>query len=136
MKKWMKITLIVLSVLIAFNILAGLLGLRVNPFAVEKIELYSYDFENDEEYRVELTEGEIWMVSMLYNLSVPTRKLYADAPPMNDRLEIYLESGGEINIFPLKRERLHMKPGYYKFSDPLLYNYIQTLLEKYGLPAW
>lgn len=136
MRKWMKIALIVLCVVLVFEVLAWVIGIRVNPLAVEKIELYSYDYENDEEYHVELTEEEKWMVSLLYNMSTIMRKLYADPPPMSDRLVIYSESGEMFSVAPLDNEKLLTKQSYHKISNPLLYKYIQSLLEKYGLPAW
>ena len=136
MKKWMKIALIVLCAVLVFEVLAWVIGIRVNPLAVEKIELYSYDYENDEEYHVELTEEEKWMVSLLYNMSTIMRKLYADPPPMSDRLVIYSDSGEMFSVAPLDNEKLLTKQSYHKISNPLLYKYIQLLLEKHGLPAW
>ena len=58
MKKWVKICLIILCVLLVFEGLALLFGYRINPFDVEKVTLYSYDQETLKYHSQELTEEE------------------------------------------------------------------------------
>lgn len=143
MKKWMKICLIVLCVVLVFEVLAWVSGLRVNSSEIKRIKICtsvtnpheSYS-EYDADY-LELSEDEIWTLAMLYNLtplSIQTR--YADPPPETDAVEIRLKSGERMWIHPYGDLTLHSKPSYLVIFNPLLNGYIQWLLEKYGLPAW
>ena len=137
MKKWMKICLIIICVLLVFEFFAWVFGFRINPFAVEKAVLCSYEYESDEYHTVELTKSQILKISLLYNYcSFPLGKIMADPPPMADRVEFHFATGRKIMMDTLRGERLLMKPGYYSYANAWLWNYIQDLLEKYDLPAW
>lgn len=136
MKKWIKICLIVLCVLIALDLMAQLFCLRVNPLLVDRMELYTYDSARNVEDHIELSNEEIWKISMLYNLSIPTDSVMADPPPMHDRLEVHFKSGTKLILHHYPGEQFLLKPGYYVISGQWLYDYIQTLLEQHNLPKW
>lgn len=143
MKKWMKICLIVLCVVLVFEVLAWVSGLRVNPSEIESVKICTcveHPYEDHVEYSVdylELSEDEIWELAILYNLTpFSIRKLYADPPPETDAVEIRLKSGERMWIHPYGDLTLHSKPSYLVIFNPLLNGYIQWLLEKYGLPTW
>ena len=136
MKKWIKVCLIVLCVLLVLDFVAQLFLLRVNPIWVDSMELYTYDSEQDKEYHLELTGDEIWKVSMLHNLSIPVDKVVADPPPMCDRLEIHFITGAELILYLISDEQFSAKPSYYVFSCQWLYDYIQEILEQHNLPKW
>ena len=136
MKKWMKICLIVLCVLVALDLMAQLFCLRINPLLVDRMELYTYDSVGDTEDCLELSTEEIWKISMLYNLSVLVDSVMADPPPMHDRLEVYFKSGTKLILYNFKDEQFLLKPGYYVISGQWLHDYIQEVLEKHNLPRW
>jgi len=137
MKKWMKICLIVVCVLLVFELFAWIFGYRISPFFVDKAVLCSYDSENDKYYTAEVTDGEMWKLVLLYNYgSFHKGSLIADAPPMSDSLEFRLTNGASVTIDELRSKNMLIKPGYYKFVNSWLYDYIQALLEKYDLPVW
>ena len=143
MKKWMKIALIVLCVVLVFEVLSWVSGLRVNPSEIKSVKICTcveHPYEDHIEYSVdylELSEDEIWELAILYNLTpFSIRKLYADPPPETDAVEIRLKSGERMWIHPYGDLTLHSKPSYLVIFNPLLNGYIQWLLEKYGLPTW
>ena len=136
MKKWMKICLIVLCILIALDLMAQLFCLRVNPLLVDRVELYTYDSARNVEDHIVLSNEEKWKISMLYNLSIPIDTVMADPPPMHDRIEVYFKSGTKLTLYHLPDGEFLLKPGYYVISGTWLYDYIQTLLESHDLPKW
>lgn len=140
MKKWMKICLIVLCVLVALDLLAQLFCLRVNPIAVESAVLCTYDCddENNESFsQVELNGEEIWRLAMLYNLSIPMDKEYLGCPIECDRIEIKFKSGTDLIIQSYRVEQWFIiEPVGYVFDNQLLLDYMQEVLEKHNLPRW
>ena len=142
MKKWMKICLIVLCVVILWEAAAWLWGFRISPLEVEYIEVCTC-VEQYSDHRVDyavdylkLSEDEIWKFVMLHNLSFYTDKFMGDSPPESDGIEIRFKSGRRMWIDPYRGSRIHVKPGYYVMYNPLLCNYIQQLLAEHNLPAW
>jgi len=143
MKKWMKICLIVLCVVLVFEVLAWVSGLRVNPSEIESVKICTcveHPYEDHVEYSVdylELSEDEIWELAILYNLTpFSIRKLYADPAPDSDGVEIRLKSGERMWIRPYRNGQLHMKMSYLVVFNLLLDHYIQELLEEHDLPVW
>ena len=137
MKKWVKICLIVLCVLLVFEGLAWLFGYRINPFDVEKVTLYSYDQETLKYHSQELTEEEMWKIVLLYNyctFHMGTER--ADGSTEPDCVILETKAGREIMMLAVRGGRLIIKPGYLFTSNRWLRDYINELLEKYNLPAW
>ena len=134
MKKWIKVCLIVISVLIALDLVGQLFCLRINPLLVDRMELYTYDSIGNTEDCLKLSTEEIWKISMLYNLSVPNSTVRLDPPPMHDRLEVHFKSGTKLILYNIKDEQFLLKPGYYVISGQWLHDYIQELLEQHNLP--
>lgn len=139
MKKWVKVCLIVLCVLLVFEGLAWLFGYRINPLVIEKATLYCYELENDKEHyhSVELTEEEMWKIVLLYNFTtIHQGKEMIDGPTMPDCVILETTTGGEIMMLAVRGDRLTIKPDYLLTYNPALCRYIEELLAKYGLPAW
>lgn len=137
MKKWMKICLIVLCVVLLWEILAWIGGLRINPFAVEKATLYSYDDETGKYHSAKLTAEEAWKIVLLYNFcTTHMGTAVVDGPTEPDIVELQMEAGGEVTMLPLRGDRLSIKPGYLNTYNLLLRDYIRELLEKCELPVW
>lgn len=132
MKKWLKICLIVLCVLVALDLMAQLFCLRVNPLMVDRIELYTYD--HTREGRVVLNEEEASKVVLLYNLSMPSRRV--DGQPCCDsyRLEVYFKIGTKLFISEGTKDKLIISTSDHYVSNKWLLDYILKLVEKYELP--
>lgn len=137
MKKWMKICLIVVCVLLVFELFAWIFGYRINPFAVEKAKLYSYDEETGKYRSAELTQEEAWKIVLLYNFCTTHMGTeMVDGPTEPNIVELQMKVIGKVTMLPLRGDRLSIKPGYLHTYNPSLRDYIRELLEKYDLPAW
>ena len=136
MKKWIKACLIVLGVLVAVELLLYAFCIRINPLAVDKLVLCSYDGKTQKFYQAELTQEEIWKLAMLYNyhLAFPESIPQFDCPTECDRLEIYYDADTKMTIHTIPDDRFVM--GGSAVSNDRLWKYIQELLAKYELPAW
>lgn len=132
MKKWMKIGLIVLCVVLVFEVLAWVFGIRVNPFTVQKIELYAYDHE--QERRVVLNDQEALKAMLLFNISLPSREV--DAQPCCDsyRLEMYFKNGEKLFVSEGTKDKLVISTSDYYVANQWLVDYILELVAKYELP--
>lgn len=137
MKKWMKICLIVVGVLLVFELFAWIFGCRICPWDVEKVRLYAYDDATHKYYSAELTDEEALKIVLLYNFcSVHTGQEMVDGPTEPDIVELQLTGGSEVTMLPIRGQRLIIKPGYLCVTNEWLRDYIRELLDKYGLPAW
>ena len=137
MKKWMKICLIVLCALLAFEGMLLLFSYHINPFNIERAMLYSYDQETGKYHSAELTKEETWKIVLLYNYcTIHKGKEMVDGPTQPDIVSLEMKIGEEVTMLPLQGERLSIKPGYLLTYNPWLRDYMRELLEKYELPAW
>ena len=132
MKKWMKICLIVLCVALVFEVAAWLIGIRVNPFALERIELYTYDHEC--EGRVVLNGQEALRAVLIYNFSLPSRKVNGQPCCDSYRLEMYFVNGEKLFVSEGTKEKLVISTSDYYIANQWLVNYILELAEQYKLP--
>lgn len=132
MKKWMKICLIVLCAVLVFEVLAWAFGIRMNPLAVERIELYTYDHEH--EGRVVLTDQEALKAMFIYNLSLPSSKVNAQPCCDSYRLEMYFKSGEKLFVSDGTKDKLVINTSDYYVANQWLVDYILELVEQYELP--
>ena len=137
MKKWMKISLIVVGVLLVFELFAWIFGYRICPWDVEKARLYAYDDATHKYYSAELTDEEALKIVLLYNFcTTHLGTEMVDGPTEPDIVVLQMKNGEKVTMLPVRGKRLIVKPGYLWADNRLLYDYIQELLEKYDLPAW
>ena len=135
MKKRLTILGIAVLCIVLLRVLIGVSGLHIDPLAVEKVELKTYDHRTRGE--IELTALETWKLLALYNSS--TFAGLVNAEPCCDAygFKVYFRDGNTLYIGQGVRSKMIVRPDLgdaYYVQNQLLIQYIYALAEKYDLP--